>query len=60
MELLVFHVIFFIDELFVSSQEINLDGENIKQASGGLDELNNILAVTQKKLNNFKVSQLNL
>nr|XP_018911173.1 PREDICTED: uncharacterized protein LOC109039882 [Bemisia tabaci] len=47
-----------IDNRFL--EEINLDGENIKQASGGLDELNNILAVTQKKLNNFKSACGNL
>lgn len=37
-------------------QEVENQNDDLKQVSGGLEELNNILSVTQKKLHRFKVS----
>jgi len=39
------------------SQELEHQKEELKGASGGLDELANILAITQVKLNKFKVDR---
>jgi len=36
------------------NEEIQLEGEQMGRVSGGLDELNSILSITQKKINRFK------
>ncbi|KAK7789230.1 hypothetical protein R5R35_007055 [Gryllus longicercus] len=43
------------EERLDRKEELEIDNEQIKHLSGGLDELNSILSVTQKKLNRFKV-----
>jgi hypothetical protein len=42
------------------SQDIQLEGEEMGRVSGGLDELNSILSITQKKINRFKVGGVRL
>ncbi|GFG37261.1 hypothetical protein Cfor_10954 [Coptotermes formosanus] len=37
-----------------STVDIQLEGEEMGRVSGGLDELNSILSITQKKINRFK------
>lgn len=41
---------------FFSFQEADVQGEQLKNVSGGLEELNSILSMTQKKIDRFKVS----
>ncbi len=41
--------------MFFSLQEIADETEKVKGAHGKLDDLNNILSVTQQKINKFKV-----
>lgn len=48
-----------IDEVFnffFLFQELSVNSEQLNNATGGLDQLNSILGVTQRKLNRFKVS----
>jgi hypothetical protein len=44
-----------ISNIYFICQEIQLEGEQMGRVSGGLDELNSILSITQKKINRFKV-----
>lgn len=37
-------------------KEAEAQSEGLKGVSGGLDELNNILSITQRKIDRFKVS----
>ncbi|XP_044739902.1 uncharacterized protein LOC123301232 [Chrysoperla carnea] len=37
-------------------KELESQNENLKNVSGGLDELNSILTITQKKINRFKTA----
>ncbi|GLG95815.1 Uncharacterized protein GBIM_02707 [Gryllus bimaculatus] len=43
------------EERLDRKEELEIDNEQMKHLSGGLDELNSILSVTQKKLNRFKI-----
>ena len=37
------------------TQELDIQDEQINQTSGKFDELNNILSITQQRINKFKV-----
>ncbi|KDR07945.1 uncharacterized protein LOC110839871 [Zootermopsis nevadensis] len=42
------------DDSVERNEDIHLEGEQMGRVSGGLDELNSILSMTQKKINRFK------